>query len=119
MPFLLAVASTGIDLADDPAQRKLLHVVLREDGLIGAYPNNRLTFLDRALYGDLTAERIELTTLSREFRAEGLEHHRDRGKANGNALEAQGCSGQDPQGSLAGREAAVGEDRQCGARQDG
>jgi hypothetical protein len=72
--YRFTIAFTGSDLADDPAQRKLLHVVLREDGPIGAYPNNRLVFLDLALFGDLEpAARIEFTTLAREFRAEGLQ----------------------------------------------
>lgn len=70
--YRFTIAFTGSDLADDPAQRKLLHVVLREDGLVGAYPNNRLVFMDRALLGDLTAK-PEFATLGRDFRAEGLE----------------------------------------------
>lgn len=69
--YRFTLAYTGTDLADDPDQRKLLHVVLREDGLIGAYPNNRCVFLDRALFGDLEAK-PEFSTLSREFRAEGV-----------------------------------------------
>jgi hypothetical protein len=69
--YRFTIAFTGNDLADDPAQRKFLHVVLREDGLIGAYPNNRCIFLDRALFGDLTAK-PDFMTLTKEFRAEGL-----------------------------------------------
>src|SRR5262245_37607097 len=69
--YRYALSFTGTDVADDPDRRKLLHVVLREDGLVGAYPNNRLVFLDRALFGDLTG-RPDFTTLSKEFRAEGL-----------------------------------------------
>lgn len=69
--YRFTLAFTGNDLSDDPAQRKFLHVALREDGLIGAYPNNRLVFIDRALFGDLTAK-PDFTTLTREFRAEGL-----------------------------------------------
>jgi len=71
--YRFTLAFTGTDLADDPRQRKLLHVVLRADGLIGAYPNNRLVFLDEAVLGDLTAEKVEFTRLTRGFRAEGLE----------------------------------------------
>ena len=70
--YRFTLAFTGSDLADDPAQRKLLHVVHRADGLIGAYPNNRLIFQDRALFGDMT-ETPGFTTLEREFRAEGLQ----------------------------------------------
>lgn len=69
--YRFTVAFVGSDIADDPAQRKMLHVVLREDGLIGAYPNNRLVFLDRALFGDLTAK-PDFLTLTKEFRAEGI-----------------------------------------------
>lgn len=72
--YRFTIAFTGTDLADDPAQRKLLHVVLRYDGLIGAYPNNRLVFCDRALFGDLT-QKPDFTTLQKEFRAEGLQAH--------------------------------------------
>lgn len=71
--YRFTLAYTGTDVADDPDQRKLLHVVLREDGLVGAYPNNRCIFIDRALFGDLDPKApLKFTTLSREFRAEGL-----------------------------------------------
>lgn len=84
--YRFSIAFTGSDLADDPAQRKLLHVVLREDGLVGAYPNNRMVFLDRALFGDLEPEtRLEFTTLSREFRAEGLSRSHDIQETHGPA----------------------------------
>lgn len=69
--YRFTLAFTGNDLADDPAQRKFIHVVLREDGLIGGYPNNRMVFLDRALFGDFTAK-PDFKTLTREFRAEGM-----------------------------------------------
>lgn len=68
--YRFSVASTGSDLADMPSQRKILHVVFREDGIIGVWPNNRLVFIDRALYGDFT-ERPDFLTLTQEFRAEG------------------------------------------------
>jgi hypothetical protein len=69
--YRFSVASTGSDLADMVSQRKILHVVFREDGIIGAWPNNRLIFLDRALFGDLTAK-PDFLTLTKEFRAEGI-----------------------------------------------
>jgi hypothetical protein len=69
--YRFSVAWTGTDLADMPSQRKILHVVFREDGIIGAWPNNRMIFLDRALFGDLT-ERPNFETLTKEFRAEGV-----------------------------------------------
>ncbi|HXF89581.1 MAG TPA: hypothetical protein VNK48_14595 [Xanthobacteraceae bacterium] len=84
--YLFTVASTGTDLADDPAQRKLLHVVAREDGPLGAYPNNRLVFIDRALFGDLT-ERPDFKTLAHEFRAEGVAvPHAQTAHANGGVV---------------------------------
>lgn len=71
--YLFTIASSGSDLADDPAQRKLLHVCALENGVIGAWPNNRLVFVDRALFGDLTAKPA-FRTLTKEFRAEGVAH---------------------------------------------
>jgi hypothetical protein len=100
--YRFTLAFAGTDLSEDPAQRKLLHVVLREDGLVGSYPNNRVTFLDRALFGDLT-EKPDFITLSREFRAEGLQ---PQGPAH--ALEAKGRNGKDPQGLLPRSQEAVG-----------
>jgi hypothetical protein len=84
--YLFTVASTGTDLADDPSQRKLLHVVARDDGPIAAYPNNRVVFLDRALFGDLTAK-PDFATLSYEFRAEGVQgvEAKPNGHLNGEA----------------------------------
>jgi hypothetical protein len=69
--YLFTIAFTGTDLADDPAQRKLLSIIAREDGIITALPNNRFYFVDRALFGDLT-ERPDFLTMTKEFRAEGL-----------------------------------------------
>lgn len=82
--YRFTLAFTGNDLADDPAQRKFLHVVLREDGLIGAYPNNRIVFIDRALFGDLT-EKPDFMTLTKEFRAEGLPEKPSPDVKSGNA----------------------------------
>ena len=62
----------GTDLAEDPEQHKALHVVFREDGAIGAYPNNRLLWHDPAFYASVTEERPDFEALCGEFRAEGL-----------------------------------------------
>ncbi len=62
---------TGSDLADDVEQHKHLHVVFREDGLIGAYPNNRLLWDDPAFWETVTEKPAGLASLDREFRAEG------------------------------------------------
>lgn len=84
--YRFTLAFTGTDLADDPLQRKLLHVVAREDGPIGAYPNNRCIFLDRALFGDLTAK-PDFKTLGKEFRAEGVQRWlAEPPRSNGHAL---------------------------------
>ena len=72
--YLFTIAFTGTDLADDPAQRKLLSVIAREDGIVTALPNNRFYFVDRALFGDLT-EKPDFLTLTKEFRAEGVTHN--------------------------------------------
>lgn len=58
------------DLADDPAQHKTLHVVWRQDGLVGAYPNNRLLWEDSAFW-DVTETKPDITCLLYEARAEG------------------------------------------------
>lgn len=60
----------GSDLAEHPEQHKALHVVFRADGLIGAYPNNRLLWHDPAFW-EVTTERPPFESLSGEFRAEG------------------------------------------------
>ena len=82
--YLFTIAFTGSDLADDPAQRKFLHVVARQDGHIGAYPNNRCVFIDRALFGDLT-DKPDFLTLTKEFRAEGVVAKATIEGANGSA----------------------------------
>lgn len=60
----------GSDLSEHPEQHKALHVVFREDGLIGAYPNNRLLWSDPAFWR-VTDERPPFEALAGEFRAEG------------------------------------------------
>ena len=60
----------GSDLAEDPEQHKHLHVIFREDGLITAYPNNRILWSDPAFW-TITTEKPKFESLSNEFRAEG------------------------------------------------
>lgn len=60
----------GSDLAEHPEQHKALHVVALDNGLIGAYPNNRLLWHDPAFW-TTTQERPDFLSLSGEFRAEG------------------------------------------------
>jgi hypothetical protein len=59
----------GSDLAEDPDQHKHLHVVHLDNGLIGAFPNNRLLWSDPAFW-TVTQERPDFLSLSSEFRAE-------------------------------------------------
>ena len=67
----------GTDLAEHPDQHKALHVVMRADGLVGAYPNNRLLWSDPAFWSVLT-ERPPFEALGGEFRAEGNQDLFDR-----------------------------------------
>jgi|SRR5262245_10930736 len=60
----------GTDLAEYPDQHKSLHVVFRDDGLVGAYPNNRLLWHDPAFW-KTTTEKPDFLSLSGEFRSEG------------------------------------------------
>lgn len=60
----------GSDLAECPEQHKALHVVMIDDGLIGAYPNNRLLWHDPAFW-EVTREKPDFESLAGEFRAEG------------------------------------------------
>lgn len=60
----------GSDLADHFEQHKHLHVCFLEDGLIGAFPNNRLLWSDPAFW-TVTTEKPDFRSLSGEFRAEG------------------------------------------------
>ncbi len=62
----------GSDLAEDFEQHKALHLVRREDGLIGAYPNNRLLWHDPAFWAVLT-ERPDFEALDWESGAEGFQ----------------------------------------------
>ena len=59
----------GSDLAEHPEQHKALHVIFVSNGLIGAYPNNRLLWHDPAFW-TTTTERPDFLSLSGEFRAE-------------------------------------------------
>lgn len=68
--YRFTIDFAGTDLAEYPEQHKALHVVFRDDGLIGAYPNNRLLWHDPAFWETAT-ERPDFVSLSGEFRAEG------------------------------------------------
>lgn len=68
--YRFTIDFAGTDLAEHPDQHKALHVVFRKDGLIGAYPNNRLLWHDPAFW-TTTTERPDFLSLSGEFRSEG------------------------------------------------
>lgn len=68
--YRFTIDFAGSDLAEHPDQHKALHVVFLEDGLIGAYPNNRILWHDPAFW-TTTTERPDFLSLSGEFRAEG------------------------------------------------
>lgn len=70
--YRFTIDFAGSDLAEHPDQHKALHVVFREDGIIGAYPNNRLLWHDPAFWTTST-EQPDFISLSGEFRAEGSE----------------------------------------------
>jgi hypothetical protein len=68
--YQFTIDFTNSDLADDPDQHKHLHVVKLANGLIGAFPNNRVLMPDAAFW-PLLAERPDFESLSGEYRAEG------------------------------------------------
>lgn len=70
--YRFTVDFTGSDLADDPVQGKCLHVAYLENGWIGAFPNNRVLWVDPALR-DVPVEIPRLRSLGYEFRAEGFQ----------------------------------------------
>lgn len=59
----------GTDLAEDSLQHKHLHIVRLDNGLIGAFPNNRLLMVDPAQW-DVCTERPHFEALGGEFRGE-------------------------------------------------
>lgn len=60
----------GSDLAEDVEQHKHLHVCRLENGLIGAFPNNRILWRDDAFW-ELPREKPRFASLDMEFRSEG------------------------------------------------
>lgn len=64
---------SGSDLAEHVEQHKHLHVCLLENGLVGAFPNNRLLWSDPAFWKTVdTLPRF--ASLPGEYRAEGNQH---------------------------------------------
>ena len=72
--YRFTVDFTGSDLADDAKQGKALHVCFVEDGSIGAFPNNRVLWVDPAFRDEPKVEELpKLKSLAHEFRAEGFQ----------------------------------------------
>jgi len=69
--YLFSVDFGTEDLPDDPEQSKILHVIAREDGNIGAYPNNRLQWHDPAFW-EVSDARPDFEALAAVVRAESL-----------------------------------------------
>lgn len=57
-------------LAEWNEQHKHLHVVEIADGSIGAFPNNRILWVEPAMYAEPTTERPDFISLDGEWRAE-------------------------------------------------
>lgn len=68
--YQFTIDFTGSDLADDVEQHKHLHVCFLENGLVGAFPNNRILWRDDAFW-TLAPSKPTFASLDREFRAEG------------------------------------------------
>lgn len=60
----------GSDLAEHYEQHKAAHICFLENGLIGAFPNNRILWDDPAFW-TATTERPDFKSLGGEYRAEG------------------------------------------------
>jgi len=63
----------GSDLAEDFEQHKSLHIIKQSNGLIGAFPNNRVLMPDAAFWPMMDIK-PDFESLSGEFRAEGNQH---------------------------------------------
>ena len=68
--YRFTIDFSGSDLADHVEQHKHLHVCFIENGLVGAFPNNRILWDDPAFW-TATTERPDFKSLGGEYRAEG------------------------------------------------
>ena len=69
--YTLTIDFTGSDLADDAEQHKSLHICFLENGLIDAFPNNRLLFRDDAIW-TMMDSKPDFVSLGGEFLSEGM-----------------------------------------------
>lgn len=68
--YRFTIDFAGSDLAEHFEQHKALHVCFLENGMIGAFPNNRLLWSDRAFW-TVDEEKPPFESLAGEYRAEG------------------------------------------------
>jgi len=71
--YRFTIDFVGSDLAEHFEQHKSLHVCFLENGLVGAFPNNRILWSDPAFW-TTTDERPDFKSLAGEYRAEGNQH---------------------------------------------
>lgn len=71
--YRFTIDFVGNDLAEHFEQHKALHICHLANGLIGAFPNNRLLWSDPAFW-EVSAEKPPFTSLGGEYRAEGNQH---------------------------------------------
>lgn len=84
--YQFTIDFTGSDLADYPDQHKHLHVVKMGNGLIGAFPNNRVLTPDPA-FAPMMTERPDFMSISGEYRAEGNQHLFDVRRVTGETVD--------------------------------
>lgn len=84
--YQFTVDYTASDLADDMEQHKNLHILKLSNGLVGAFPNNRVLMPDAAFFplmsGDMDPEFV---SLDGEYRAEGNQRLINHCKSSSNA----------------------------------
>lgn len=69
--YLMTIDFAGNELSEDLEQHKSAHIVVFDDGHIGAFPNNRLLVEDLAFLTDgVTKERPDFVSLEPEFYSE-------------------------------------------------
>jgi len=68
--YRFSIDFTGSSLADMSEQHKHLHVMEMEDGSIGAFPNNRVLWVEPAMWDKPTEERPDFIALTGEWMAE-------------------------------------------------
>jgi hypothetical protein len=67
--YLFSIDFCGTDLADDPYQHKQLHIIMADDGFFSAVPNNRMLYVDPAMFKTAT-ERPDFESDGREYFSE-------------------------------------------------